>query len=134
MAKLPTGLNSLQKSTPNPASSKQIIAVRVKHVLLNGEITPISWERYGKYQGMGGILFEEISNPGNSNLESLSYAKPLYANIKLIPTINEIVYVISLPNSACIVSNATPRYEVCQTIPISAFDIIFARGSVEGIA
>ena len=99
MAKLPTGLNSLQKSTPNIAPSKQIIAVRVKHILLNGKNTPISWEKYGKYQGMGGILFEEITNPGNSNLESLSYAKPLYANIKLIPIINEIVYVMSLPNS-----------------------------------
>jgi hypothetical protein len=99
MAKLPTGLSSLSKIPNDISSPKQILAVRVKHVLLNGKNTPISWEKYGKYQGMGGILFEEISNPGNNNLESLTYAKPLYSNIKLIPTVNEIVYVMSLPNS-----------------------------------
>ena len=99
MAKLPTGLSSLNKIPNSTPSSKQILAVRVKHVLLNGEDTPISWEKYGKYQGMGGILFEEIANPGNNNLESLTYAKPLYSNIKLIPTVNEIVYVMPLPNS-----------------------------------
>ena len=42
--------------------------------------------------------------------------------------------VMSLPNSACIVSKAIPLYDVCQTIPISAFKIVLARGSVSGIA
>ena len=99
MAKIPTGLNSSDSNNTNPEVSKQIIAVRVKFVLLNGEKTPITWKKYGEYAGMGGILFEEINNPGNSDLESLSYAKPLYSNLKFIPTVNEIVYVIFLPNS-----------------------------------
>ena len=81
---------------PNNTSTS-ITAVRVKFVLLNGNDYPITWEKYGKYSGMGGILFEEINNPGNDNLESLTFAKPLHTNIKSLPVVNEIVYIISLP-------------------------------------
>ena len=81
---------------PNNTSTS-ITAVRVKFVLLNGNDYPITWEKYGKYSGMGGILFEEINNPGNDNLESLTFAKPLHTNIKSLPIVNEIVYIISLP-------------------------------------
>ena len=96
--KIPTGLDSLNSSKPSPGVSEQILAVRVKFVLLNGEKTPTTWKEFGEYLGMGGILFEEINNPGTSDLESLSYAAPLYSNLKFIPTVNEIVYIISLPN------------------------------------
>ena len=81
---------------PNNTSTS-ITAVRVKFILLNGNDYPITWEKYGKYSGMGGILFEEINNPGNDNLESLTFAKPLHTNIKSLPIVNEIVYIISLP-------------------------------------
>ena len=67
------------------------MAVRVKFVSLNGNDYPTTWDTYGKYAGMGGILFEEINNPGDQTLESLSFAKPLYSNIKTIPVVNEIV-------------------------------------------
>jgi hypothetical protein len=97
MVKIPTGLGSLKPKRTSSSQNKQIIPVRVKFVSLNGNDYPINWELYGEYAGMGGILFEDLSNPGSTNLESLQYAKPLYSNVKMLPLVNEIVYVISLP-------------------------------------
>ena len=98
MVKIPTGLSSLNSKKQNQLSFQEIIAVRVKFVSLNGNDYPTTWDTYGKYAGMGGILFEEINNPGDQTLESLSFAKPLYSNIKTIPAVNEIVYIMSLPS------------------------------------
>ena len=98
MAKIPTGLNSLKSSPVFQQQQNEIIPVRVKFVSLNGADYPINWEKYGQYAGMGGILYEEIDNPGTQTLESLSFAKPLYSNIKFLPLVNEIVYIISLPD------------------------------------
>ncbi len=99
MVKIPTGLSSL-KSKPSPSlKSKQIIPVRVRYVFLNGEDYPLQWKKYGEYAGLGGILYESLDNPGTLDIHTLSYAKPLYTNIKFLPVINEIVYLISLPNS-----------------------------------
>ena len=98
MVKIPTGLNSL-KTTPSSVSQQQeIIPVRVKFVSLNGNDYPLNWKKYGEYNGMGGILYEELDNPGDQTLESLSFAKPLYSNIKFLPLVNEIVYIISMPD------------------------------------
>ena len=98
MAKIPTGLNSL-KSTPQLSTgTPTIIPVRVKFVSLNGKDYPVNWKEYGEYAGMGGILFEELNNPSGKPLKSLSFALPLYSNIKFLPLINEIVYIISLPD------------------------------------
>jgi hypothetical protein len=100
MAKIPTGLNSVSSKKPSNQPSPFIIPVRVKFVSLNGDDYPTTWKKYGEYAGMGGILYEELDNPGDKNLESLSFALPLYSNVKFLPLINEIVYIISLPNSS----------------------------------
>ena len=93
----PTGGPTNNFSNSLNAAPSPITAVRVKFVLLTGNDYPVTWEKYGKYAGMGGILFEEMDNPGNANLESLTFAKPLHTNIKSLPAVNEIVYIISLP-------------------------------------
>ncbi len=98
MVKIPTGLNSLKSSTSFTPQQQEIIPVRVKFVSLNGDDYPLNWKKYGEYAGMGGILYEEIDNPGNQTLESLSFAKPLYSNISFLPLVNEIVYIISMPD------------------------------------
>jgi hypothetical protein len=98
MVKIPTGLNSLKSSTSFTPQQQEIIPVRVKFVSLNGDDYPLNWKKYGEYAGMGGILYEELDNPGNQTLESLSFAKPLYSNISFLPLVNEIVYVISMPD------------------------------------
>ena len=98
MAIVPTGLNSLRPKSQTALGSPDIFPVRVKFVSLNGDDYPLTWEKYGEYAGVGGILYEEIGNPGTQTLESLSFAKPLYSNIKFLPLVNEIVYIMALPN------------------------------------
>ena len=98
MVKIPTGLGVLTPKSTQYLPPTQIIPVRVKFVSLNGEDYPTTWGKYGKHAGIGGILYEELTTPGTKNLESLSFAMPLYSNIKFIPVVNEIVYIIFLPN------------------------------------
>ena len=86
------------ESTFSELQNTQIIPVRVKFVSLNGNDYPATWKKYGEYAGMGGILYEEINNPGTEKIETLSFATPLNSNIQTLPVINEIVFIISLPN------------------------------------
>lgn len=83
-----------------------IVPVRVKYTFLNlsqlKEDNPDLFARYGEYFSLGGILFDSVSNPTPENVEGnpldgYIFAKPLYPNIKNIPLINEITYVISFP-------------------------------------
>ena len=99
MARIPTGLSSFSSKSSENQSSPTIFPVRVKYIFFNNKDYPIEWDEYGQYASIGSILFEEINNPGNKALDSLSLARPLYSNIKLLPLINEIVYVMSLPDA-----------------------------------
>ena len=98
MARIPTGLSS-NKGSSDSKTGTQIRPVRVKFVSLNGNDYPITWKKYGEYNSIGGILFEDITNPSDQTIESLQFALPLYSNISFLPLINEIVYLISLPTS-----------------------------------
>ena len=100
MARIPTGLNSLKHTTIPSSKGSEIIPVRVKFVSLNGNDYPINWKKYGEYSSVGSILFEDLTNPSGAPLDTLSYANPLYSNIKFLPLVNEIVYIISLPNAS----------------------------------
>ena len=98
MARIPTGLSS-NKGSSNSKAGTQIRPVRVKFISLNGNDYPVTWEKYGEYNSIGGILFEDLSNPSNQTIENLQFALPLYSNISFLPLINEIVYLISLPST-----------------------------------
>lgn len=85
--------------------------VRVVHIILgeNDPFHPHLWEKWGKWDGLGLIYFSpttEITRDSNELLDS-NVARPLYPNIKNYPLTNEIVYIISLPNSG-IVNNDNP--------------------------
>jgi len=99
MAKIPTGLSSFGSKSSKNQSTPTIFPVRVKYIFFNDKDYPTQWDDYGQYASIGSILFEEINNPGNKSLDSFSLARPLYSNIKLLPLINEIVYVMSLPDA-----------------------------------
>ena len=98
MVKIPTGLNSLKPGKSPNISTQEIKPVRVKFVLLNETTYPTTWKNNGEYAGMGGILFEDLTNPSDAAIETLSFALPLYSNLKFLPLVNEIVYIINLPN------------------------------------
>jgi hypothetical protein len=93
----------------NAISQANLIrAVRVLSIVLD-ETHP-RFKELGEWNGLGVIEFEDVINPLPS--PSLLTAKPLQGNSKNLPLVNEIVYIISLPNTdiASISSNTISYY------------------------
>ena len=87
---------------------KLIRAVRVLSIVLDE--SHLRFKELGEWNGLGTIEYEDIINPQPS--PSLPVAKPLAGNFKNLPLINEIVYIIALPNTdiASISSNTIAYY------------------------
>jgi len=76
---------------------KSLIAVgRVKSIVLN-ELHP-RFEELGEWNGLGTIEYDNVQNPSSPQEKYLT-AKPLDSSLKNFPLINEIVYILSLPNT-----------------------------------
>ena len=93
----------------NAISQANLIrAVRVLSIVLD-ETHP-RFKELGEWNGLGIIEFEDVINPLPS--PSLLIARPLQGNSKNLPLVNEIVYIISLPNTdiASISSNTISYY------------------------
>lgn len=64
------------------------------------------YDEYGGYNSLSGILFDSFTSPtppsedGNVDnlLENYSFAKPLFPNMRQVPLLNEIAYVVSFPS------------------------------------
>jgi hypothetical protein len=105
-SKLNSNLNRNQNNnyTFNLASEidNSLIPVRVLGIILN-ESHPL-FEYYGGWSALGAIQYELITQPFSyKDIESntnIPIAYPSSPNIKNYPLINEIVYLISLPNSS----------------------------------
>ena len=70
-------------------------AVRVLSIVLD-ETHP-RFKELGEWNALGVIEYEDVNNPLPSN--SPSTARPLYSNNKKYPLVNEIVYIISQPDT-----------------------------------
>ena len=75
--------------------SQTITAVRVKSIVLN-ETHP-RFKELGEWNGLGTIEFQAVDNPQES--VSYSTAVPLFPNAKTYPLINEIVFLLTLPDN-----------------------------------
>ena len=71
-----------------------ITAVRVKSIVLD-EFHP-RFKDLGEWDALGTIEYEDVINP--VNVSPLPTAQPLLGNNKAFPLLEEIVYVLSLPN------------------------------------
>ena len=107
--------NDLLNNTNNDFSVNQALsqlnlirAVRVLSIVLD-ETHP-QFKQLGEWNGLGTIEYEDVNNPLPS--PSLPTAKPLLGNLKTLPLINEIVYLIKFPNTdiGVITSNETEYY------------------------
>jgi hypothetical protein len=94
--------NNLNQNLNNGFATLQAIiqagliqSVRVLSIVLD-ENHPRFIE-LGEWNGLGTIEYESVKNPLPS--QNPEIAKPLYSNNKKYPLINEIVYLLSLPNS-----------------------------------
>ena len=98
-----TGLASLTTSNINkqaPLNGLQldslIQAARVKSIILDENHPRFS--ELGEWNGLGAIEFEYVNNPADS--PSYPVAFPFNANNKNFPLINEIVYLLALPDTS----------------------------------
>ena len=94
-----TGKPSQNLSTNQQPQVGGIFAARVSFVILNDLDNPQVFKQKGEWSSIGGLFFNSIKTPnitGNYDIEN--FAKPLFPNNRFIPTINEIVYILTLPN------------------------------------
>jgi len=94
----------------NAISQANLIrAVRVLSIVLD-ETHP-RFQELGAWNGLGIIEYEDVNNPLPS--PSLPTARPLTGNFKNLPLINEIVYLIGLPNTEIeTISSNTVEYYI----------------------
>lgn len=76
--------------------SSPYIPVRVLDIILNDK-HPL-WEKYGGWDALGLIIFTPFYGELNNNVFSSNIAKPLFSNVKNYPLIQELTYIISLPD------------------------------------
>ena len=76
-----------------------IQGVRVRFVLLNDTDNTDIFEEEGQWNAIGGIKFEPINVQETKDLGTCDFARPLFPNNKILPVLNEYVYVIGLPNA-----------------------------------
>jgi hypothetical protein len=97
MALKSRGLSSSPKtSRGNVASGNNLSFGRVKSILLD-ENHP-RFNELGGWNALGTIEYETVATP-NSSAQLLPVAKPLDPTFKSFPLINEIVYILALPNT-----------------------------------
>ena len=87
---------------------EKLQAVRVMSIVLD-ETHPRFFE-LGEWNGLGTIEYEPVKTPFSGNARPT--AKPLLGNNKGLPLVNEIVYIIPLPNTkiGIITSNVSSYY------------------------
>lgn len=85
--------------------------VRVRFTFIDPEDVkktyPRLFDKYGSYDTLGGILFEPFTNPvvptsevfEDNLIENYNFAKPLFPNIRQVPLLNEITYIVSFPST-----------------------------------
>jgi hypothetical protein len=97
MALKSKGLFASSKAQRNTSvSNNNLVFGRVKSIILD-ESHP-RYEELGGWNALGTIEFETVATP-TANTQILPTAKPLDATFKSFPLINEIVYILALPNT-----------------------------------
>ena len=97
MALKSKGLFASSKTQRNTSvSNNNLVFGRVKSIVLD-ETHP-RYEELGGWNALGTIEFETVATP-TANTQILPTAKPLDATFKSFPLINEIVYILALPNT-----------------------------------
>jgi hypothetical protein len=74
-----------------------ITSVRVKSIILDD--THPRFNEVGGWNGLGTIEYDPVDTPNISPNSTYPLARPVSPNIKNFPLINEIVYLIALPNT-----------------------------------
>ena len=93
-------LNSLSKQPTLNTSPSGIFSGRVRYALLDNKTQSEVFNNFGGWSSIGCIFFDKINKPNaNPQFSTNNFARPLFPNQSNIPLENEIVYIMSLPNS-----------------------------------
>jgi len=84
----------------------QLIPVRVKSIILNKSHP--RFKELGGWNALGLIEYDNVINPTLSPTK-YSVAYPFYPNLKNYPLINEIVFIVSLPNNTIGTSSSSTQ-------------------------
>lgn len=110
----PTDTNSNLGNQISELFSKTI-AARVKDIILDD--THPEFENYGEWNGVGTVFFE-IVDLQTGNPPEKPTALPLISYLKNYPLVNEIVYLIKLPNNNIGDSTSSQSYYYLNTVNI----------------
>jgi hypothetical protein len=95
-----TGLNSLVSTPTVQGGVAGVFSGRVRYAMLDNKTQSEAFKKFGGWSSIGCIFFDKINNPNPSpQFTSDNFARPLFPNQSNIPLENEIIYLISLPNS-----------------------------------
>ena len=100
MITVPKSIFSIVPNVQNPSGDSNAFAARVLFTIIDNKTNPDIFNKYGQWNSIGTIFFNKLDNPNpDPSITSNNFARPLFANVKNYPLINEIVYIIPLPNS-----------------------------------
>lgn len=88
--------NTTTPTLKNGGSDNTFIPVRVVDIVLDD--SNVNWNKLGGWDALGVITFVPIFSDQKFNKRSEDIARPLFSNLKQYPLINEITYVIQLPD------------------------------------
>ncbi len=95
-----TGLGSLGGSNSTPPGQSNVFSGRVKYAMLEDKTQSKAFKEFGEWSSIGCIFFDKLNKPNPSpQFSSDNFARPLFPNQSVIPLENEVVYLMSLPNS-----------------------------------
>ena len=98
-----TGLSSLNPIQGVKCKTANIFAARVMKAILDdtNPETSKAFKEFGEWSTIGGIFFNSLNVPNpNPVFSSNNFARPLFPSVSAIPLENEIIYIMSLPNSS----------------------------------
>ena len=96
-----------------------IFAARVSFVILNDLDNPLVFKQKGEWSSIGGLFFNSIKTPNITDSYDIeNFSKPLFPNNRFIPTVNEIVYILTLPNADIQSNTSGIEYYYFQPINI----------------
>tara|TARA_B100000780_G_scaffold255275_1_gene203845 strand:- start:37 stop:1275 length:1239 start_codon:yes stop_codon:yes gene_type:complete len=97
-----TGLNSLNPPEGIEQQVATIFGARVMKAILDDKNpeTAKAFKNFGEWSSIGCLFFNSLNNPNqNKEFTTNNFARPLFPSVSAIPLENEIVYIMSLPNS-----------------------------------
>jgi len=121
MISVPTGLTSLVDLNKTSLNKSGIFSARVMKTILNNqdEETTKAFLKNGEWGSIGSIFFNSLKNSNRApNVLTNQVAKPLFPSVSAVPLINEIVYILYLPDTNIQTNVTTGTYYYFQSVNI----------------